>query len=242
VVRKLPAPRVPEATPVVPAAAPGAGAAPEERPVPGVRPSDTPPRSAEVRPLAPDRYKVQFTVSRDTYEKLRRAQDLLRHAIPSGDPAAVFDRALTALLNDLAKRKLATTPCPRAGRPPTSGSRHMPAAVKRQVWHRDGGRCAFAGTTGRCTETGFLEFHHVVPYGEGGQAVVGNVELRCRAHNAYESEQWFGTSFVREASQRATWAGTRSGTDFLNHRVDCVWRIRRGSPNAHSPAVPAERQ
>ena len=39
-------------------------------------------------PLAPERYKVQFTVGRATYEKLRRAQDLLRHTIPSGDPAA----------------------------------------------------------------------------------------------------------------------------------------------------------
>jgi hypothetical protein len=29
---------------------------------------------------------------------------------------------------------------------------------------RDGGRCAFEGREGRCSETGFLEFHHVVPF------------------------------------------------------------------------------
>jgi hypothetical protein len=42
-----------------------------------------------VTPLAPERYKVQFTVSRATHEKLRRVQDLLRHSIPNGDPAAI---------------------------------------------------------------------------------------------------------------------------------------------------------
>ena len=51
-------------------------------------PASPPTRPAVVGPLAPDRYKVQFTVPRDTYEKLRRVQDLLRHTIPSGDPAA----------------------------------------------------------------------------------------------------------------------------------------------------------
>lgn len=58
-------------------------------------------RQAVVAPLAPQRYKVQMTVSAETHAKLRRAQDLLRHAIPDGDPAAVFDRALTVLLEQL---------------------------------------------------------------------------------------------------------------------------------------------
>jgi hypothetical protein len=37
-----------------------------------------------VAPLAPDRYEVKFTVSAETRQKLQRAQELLRHAIPSG--------------------------------------------------------------------------------------------------------------------------------------------------------------
>jgi hypothetical protein len=48
---------------------------------------------------------VQFTIGRETYEKLRRVQDLLRHRLPSGDPAAIFDRAITLLLEDLEKKK-----------------------------------------------------------------------------------------------------------------------------------------
>ena len=148
-------------------------------------------------PLAPERYKVQFTISRETHEKLRQVQDLLRHSIPNGDPAAIFDRALTLLHEKLSRTKLAATPRPRSGKTSTT-SRYVPAAVRRAVWRRDGGRCAFVGTIGRCSETGFLEFHHVRPFAEGGATSIENIELRCRAHNAYEAEQCFGPLFVRE--------------------------------------------
>ena len=147
-------------------------------------------RGAEVKPLAPERYRIQFTVGPETYERLRRVQDLLRHSIPNGDPAAIVERALKLLLADLLKRKLATTDRPRASPVQQPTSRHISAAVKREVWRRDGGQCAFRGAQGRCTETGFLEFHHVIPFAEGGETTTSNV--RCRAHNAYEAEQWFG--------------------------------------------------
>jgi hypothetical protein len=151
--------------------------------------------SAEVTPLSPDRYKVQVTISGDTFEKLRLAKDLLRHAVPSGDEAAILDRALTALLADLAQRKFAAAEKPRPSGGTTPGSRHIPAEVKRAVWLRDLGRCAFVGTNGRrCPERGFLEFHHIHPHALGGEPTVGNIQLRCRAHNAYEARVCFGRS------------------------------------------------
>jgi 5-methylcytosine-specific restriction endonuclease McrA len=159
------------------------------------------PRTAVVSPLAPERYKVQLTITRETHDKLRRVQDLMRHALPNGDVAEIFDRALTVLLEQLIRRKLAATDRPRAARQTTEGSRHIPAAVKRAVWSRDAGRCAFVGTRGRCSETGLLEFHHVTPFAAGGQTREDNLELRCRAHNAYEAEQYFGAahpSLLRE--------------------------------------------
>jgi hypothetical protein len=148
-------------------------------------------RHTDPEPLGPERYKIQFTVGRETYEQLRRVQDLLRHVIPSGDLGAIFQRALALLLADLSKKKIAAAERPRVARAPRHRSRHIPAAVKREVWRRDGGRCAFSGTQGRCTETGFIEFHHVVPFAAGGNTTSDNVELRCRAHNSYEAEQWF---------------------------------------------------
>lgn len=152
----------------------------------------SPPTRAEVAPLAPERYKVQFTVGRETYEKLRKVQDLLRHRLPSGDPAAIFDRALTLLLEDLEKKKLAVTERPRAASASAKiRARHVPAEVRRTVWARDGGQCRFEGQHGRCRETAFLEFHHVVPYAAGGLTTLDNLELRCAAHNRYEAEQYF---------------------------------------------------
>lgn len=164
-------------------------------PVQAAAPPSLPPRgpAADVTPLSPDRYRVQVTIGRETLEKLRLAKDLLRHAVPTGDEAAILDRALTALLASLAQKKFAAAEKPRPAGGTAPGSRHIPAEVKRAVWLRDLGRCAFVGTSGRrCAERGFLEFHHVRPYAAGGEATVGNIRLRCRNHNDYEARVFFG--------------------------------------------------
>ena len=165
---------------------------------PPLPPAPTPARRTAVQPLAPAIYKVQFTLSREGHNRLRRAQDLLRHVLPNGDVAVVFERALTLLVNDLERKKLGAASKPRPPRSAPSRSRHIPAAVKRAVWHRDEGRCAFVGTQGRCAERGLLEFHHVIPYADGGGATVENLQLRCAAHNAYEAALWSGADVARE--------------------------------------------
>jgi HNH endonuclease len=156
------------------------------------RPAAVSTRPPVVAALAPDRYKVQFTVTRETYDKLRETQDLLRHSVPEGDPAVIFDRVLTLLLAELRKRKLGLTNHPRSAGIQTGRTRYIPSSVKREVWERDGGQCAFAGMTSRCAERGFLEFHHVIPFAAGGPTTADNLELRCRAHNAYEAREYFG--------------------------------------------------
>jgi hypothetical protein len=151
-----------------------------------------------VQALAPERYRIQFTASRTMHDKLRLAQALMRHRIPSGDPAAIFERGLDLLLADVSRTKFAAVVHPRHKPAAVLRSRHIPAAVKREVWERDDGRCAFEGTEGRCTERGFLEFHHVVPFAKRGAATTANIQLRCRAHNVYEAAQLFGPLIARE--------------------------------------------
>ena len=77
--------------------------------------------SATPRPIvqasAPERYRVQFTIGQETHEKLRRVQALLRREIPDGDPGAIFDRALTVLLEKVEKTKLGAAAKPRPDRP-----------------------------------------------------------------------------------------------------------------------------
>jgi hypothetical protein len=77
-------------------------------------PAPTPPTA--IKPLTPERYKVQITVSCETHEKLRQAQDLMRHSNPTGDVATIFDRALTLLLADLLKVKCGAVKQPRSSK------------------------------------------------------------------------------------------------------------------------------
>jgi len=115
---------------------------------------------------------------------------------------AIFDRALTLLLREVERQKLGQVDQPRSAGLAKAGGRRVSAAVRREVWARDRGQCAFVGAKGRCDERGFLEFHHVVPFAEGGETTAENLQLRCRAHNAYEAREQFGSSLLRERIER----------------------------------------
>lgn len=137
----------------------------------------------------PAGYKIQFTADQDTYDKLCQAQALMRHQNPYGLIAPIVNKALTLLIADIERHRLGLVERPRRSAKATAPhSRHIPAEVRRTVWTRDGAQCAFVGPNGRCVERGRLEFHHVRPFAAGGSATVDNIELRCRAHNAYEAE------------------------------------------------------
>jgi hypothetical protein len=200
----------------------------EEKPAPP--PPVTPVHRPVIAPLTPERYRLQFTVSKETHDKLRRVQDLLCREIPDGDPTAIFARALDLLVHDIEKKKLAATTKPQAPRGSKSGSRDIPAHVRRAVWKRDEARCAFVGKSGRCTARRFLEWHHVQPFGHQGPATVANISLRCRAHNVYESELVFGSfdpSVVREAAE--IYAVSREFSPFRNGALAALFPVGGGS-------------
>src|SRR5262249_9136962 len=105
-----------------------------------------------VSPLSARSYALQATIDSATQDYVRRAQDLVRHEIPSGDVAQVLKLALKEFVTRREKRKFAATDRPRSPRPTTSKDpRHVPARIKRAVWKRDGGQCTFVSETGhRC--------------------------------------------------------------------------------------------
>jgi 5-methylcytosine-specific restriction endonuclease McrA len=147
-----------------------------------------PVRQHVVAPLSAQHYKLQVTISASTRERLTAIQDLMRHRLPSGDPAAIIARALEVLHAHLLKQKAAIVAKPRS-QANTTGStgRHIPASVKRAVFRRDEGQCAFVAPDGRkCGSRSAVEFHHVDPYAHGGPPTIANIELRCRAHNGFE--------------------------------------------------------
>jgi hypothetical protein len=192
ILRRLPAP-VPSApmTPLARSTTPLEMLTPPPDPAPVHVVRAAPP--ALVAPLSPDRYRLQVTMSGEAVEKLRLAEDMLSHAVPAGDAAAVLERALDALLEELARRKFSATEDPRPGRAPADGSRTIPAAVKREVWIRDLGRCTFVSVSGhRCEERRLVQFHHLHPFGLGGPSTAENIVLLCAAHNQYAAELDYG--------------------------------------------------
>ena len=79
-----------------------------------------------------------------------------------------------------------------AARPPAPESsrarrarRHIPAAVRRALWRRDGGACCYhdplTGVT--CGSTHLVQIDHIVPVAQGGSDDIANLRLRCAVHN-----------------------------------------------------------
>jgi hypothetical protein len=174
------------------------------------------PVSAHMRvvPLTPERYAIQVSISKATHDKLRQAQALLSHAVPSGDIAEVLDRALAVLITQLEKRMYGATDRPspqpkRASRNP----RHIPAHVRRAVRRRDVDQCTHVDDKGRrCGEHRFLQFDHIVPVARGGESTVSNLRLRCAAHNQYEADRAYGAGFMhhKRSSARDSTTGSLS--------------------------------
>jgi hypothetical protein len=151
-------------------------------------------------------------MGQDSHDLLGRLQTLLRREVPDGDAGEIFERALRVLherveaakFGKTATRKATPPPAPSADayenriRPGADGgpSRYIPKAVKRAVWYRDRGQCAFVSASGvRCAEHEFLELHHIQPFALNGPATVANIALRCRAHNLFDAEAAFGTRY-----------------------------------------------
>ena len=120
----------------------------------------------------------------------------MRSSGNDGDLASVIDAAVTEKLEKLEAKRYGTTKSPRKSLEETDTtptSHYIPAPVRRVVYERDEGQCTFIGVDGRrCTETTPLEFHHIHPYGRGGDHNPSNICLRCRAHNLYQAELDYG--------------------------------------------------
>jgi hypothetical protein len=155
---------------------------------------------AILSPISARRFFLRATISEDTHDKLERVRALLRHSVPDGDVDAILNRALSLLLDHVVRARTGVGRKARKSMADVAPSgRSIPAAIKREVWLRDGGRCAFAGPDGRCGETAFLEYHHVIPFAAGGSADATNLQLRCRAHNAHEARMYFGGRHLNSA-------------------------------------------
>jgi hypothetical protein len=151
-----------------------------------------------IEPLAPERYRFEFTASAEFRAKFEQARELLSHAVPSGDLAVIFERALDELLARELKRRIGAGK-PRQHRKVQPDSRHVPVEIARQVRERDGGQCTFHDAEGRrCTERRFLTIEHRQPFALRGPPTLENLCLLCGAHQGYTARKVFGETFIEE--------------------------------------------
>jgi 5-methylcytosine-specific restriction endonuclease McrA len=111
----------------------------------------------------------------------------------------VLHEAIRCGIEKHGKRKGAVAPAKKTNRPasrPTKlneAPRAIPAEVRREVWRRDGGRCAFVAANGRrCNSRWKLELDHIQPIALGGSSTVDGLRVACRAHNLLYAERAFG--------------------------------------------------
>jgi 5-methylcytosine-specific restriction endonuclease McrA len=158
-------------------------------------------KPAAVTPLAPSRYKVEFTASAELRDKLARLKALM----PDSDLAVIIEEAVTEKLERLESKRFGKTKTPRkslSDSKTVASSRYIPAAIRRAVHKRDNGQCTYVDASGRrCTERHRLEFDHRKPYGRGGDHSVRNLRLLCRTHNGYSAEREYGKKVIEHHRQ-----------------------------------------
>jgi hypothetical protein len=92
---------------------------------------------------------------------------------------------------------------------PTTKPGVISAAVKREVWIRDKGRCQWPLESGGiCGSTWRLQVDHVVPLALGGTSTAGNLRVLCTVHNDLAARRVFGDAWM----DRFTGRGARRGT------------------------------
>jgi len=181
-------------------------------------------RRGTTEALGAARYSVRFTTDEGVHAQLQELRSLLRHSVPDGDVGKIVARAIGALLKQVRKKKIGACdsarsvgelevgraevgeaeakPC--SSQTKTPAKRNIPVAIRREVWSRDAGRCAYQSKNGRrCGSREAVEFHHQIPWARSRAHTVDNIALRCRAHNQYEAELDFGTEHMAQFRKKA---------------------------------------
>jgi len=158
---------------------------------------------------------VTLWVGSEFREELEAVRTLLGHAVPSGKREEVLLHVLRAQRKLLERRRYGSakrSSREKADSPANAG--YISRAVRREVYERERGGCAYVGDENRrCGSTLRLEYQHIIPLACGGPSTAQNVTLFCRSHNLLQAEKDFGEEHVKrkQLEQRAANALVRLG-------------------------------
>ena len=168
-------------------------------------PSRLPPPTAPTQAvlLTEDLRRLHMTVSKQLLDNLDAARKGQGHALPGASAEKVIEAALDLLLAQQAKRR-AEVKKPQQNPRPAKNASHIPAAVRREVWSRDEGKCTWPlDSGGVCGSTLRLEIDHVIPRGRGGASTVKNCRLACAMHNQLAARQVYGDDWMDQFTSGA---------------------------------------
>jgi hypothetical protein len=160
-----------------------------------------------VEPLTASERRVHLTVSPAFLEKLEEARLALSHSVPGATVEDVLSTGLDLILDRDRKRKaLVANPRPaptEASAEP--GASYIPAAVRREVWQRDQGRCQWKlDSGGVCGSRLRVELDHVKLRCRTAKPLASELRLLCRAHNVLAAREALGDTVMDRYTRKRT--------------------------------------
>ncbi len=198
-------------------------------PLPLPAPALVAPAPTEVEPLTADLRRLHLTVSRRLLHKLAAARDALSYSHPGATEDEILEVGLDLILERHAKRRglvknpRKPTPSPQApvSTVPGDRSRHVPAAVMREVWRRDEGKCQFPLEGGGvCGSTRRVSLDHIDGFALGGATTVERCRLLCDVHQDVHARAIYGDA-VMDRYTRPKGSGCSEPV--------AAWGVRMGS-------------
>lgn len=171
------------------------------------------------RPITEEKTLIQFTANKSLMNKIEKLKTILAHQTNSLE--ALFEKLTDLALEKLdperrnerrQKRKSKKTNNKPISPPPAEVSissaargfspasrqnknpRYIPIPLRDQIYLRDQSQCQHRDPkTGKlCGSTYKLELDHRYPHALGGENSPENLTLKCRTHNQWRSENFFG--------------------------------------------------
>jgi len=135
------------------------------------------------------RYEIKFSVTKEVYDEIQDIKAKLSNKLGS---SLSLENVFIELVN-----KFQSAPKERKVSSINENSRYIPVSVKREILARDSKCCSYVSPSGiRCTETHFLHFDHIKPFGIGGKTSSNNLRLLCSKHNQMLAKRTFGEGKV----------------------------------------------
>jgi hypothetical protein len=109
---------------------------------------------------------VKVALREELVEKLEKIRTFLVQEPSDHSYSSLIDKIADLLLAKLEKK----TPLPPTSevKKILSETRYISMKLRRAIRQRDQNQCTAEMPTGRCEETNYLQFEHIIPFGKGG--------------------------------------------------------------------------